>query len=128
MNLELKLRTLGQVKIIEIHGKFDIENTEEFETLFQKQMEANPSILAIDMNKLDYIDSSGIGTLIKSLNAIKNKKGVLILIGLKPMILNVFKLAKLDMFFEIMSNDQFNAKFSTEEDKDIDDLLKKPIT
>ena len=91
-------------------------------------MEANPSILAIDMNKLDYIDSSGIGTLIKSLNAIKNKKGVLILIGLKPMILNVFKLAKLDMFFEIMSNDQFNTKFSTEEDKDIDDLLKKPIT
>jgi anti-sigma B factor antagonist len=66
--------------------------------------------------------------LIKSLNAIKNKKGVLILIGLKPMILNVFKLAKLDMFFEIMSNDQFNTKFSTEEDKDIDDLLKKPIT
>jgi anti-sigma B factor antagonist len=44
------------------------------------------------------------------------------------MILNVFKLAKLDMFFEIMSNDQFNTKFSTEEDKDIDDLLKKPIT
>jgi anti-sigma B factor antagonist len=125
--LELKLRTLGQVKIIEINGKLYIENTEEFETLFQKQMESNPSILAIDMNKLDYIDSSGIGTLIKSLNVVKNKKGILILIGLKPMILNVFKLAKLDMFFEIMSNDQFNAKFSSEEDKEIDDLLKKPL-
>ena len=90
-------------------------------------MESNPSILAVDMNKLDYIDSSGIGTLIKSLNVVKNKKGILILIGLKPMILNVFKLAKLDMFFEIMSNDQFNAKFSSEEDKEIDELLKKPL-
>ena len=90
-------------------------------------MESNPSILAIDMNKLDYIDSSGIGTLIKSLNVVKNKKGILILIGLKPMILNVFKLAKLDMFFEIMTNDQFNAKFSNEEDKEIDELLKKPL-
>jgi anti-anti-sigma factor len=125
--LELKLRTLGKVKIIEIYGKFDIENTEEFETLFQKQLELNPSTLAIDMNKLDYIDSSGIGTLIKSLNAIKGKKGVLILVGLKPMILNVFKLAKLDMFFEILNNEQFEIKFGGEDDKEIDDLMKKSI-
>jgi anti-anti-sigma factor len=122
--LELKLSKLGSVKIIEIHGKFDIESTEEFETLFQKQMESSPSILAIDMNKLDYIDSSGIGTLIKSLNAIKNKKGTLILIGLNNMILNVFKLAKLDMFFQIMTTDDFKKKFSESDDKDIDSLLK----
>ncbi|HNI99207.1 MAG TPA: STAS domain-containing protein, partial [Leptospiraceae bacterium] len=100
--MELKLNSIGKIKIIEIHGKFDIENTEEFETLFQKQLDSSPAMLAIDMNKLDYIDSSGIGTLIKSLNAIKNKKGELVLVGLKPMILNVFKLAKLDMFFQIM--------------------------
>ncbi|MCB1140715.1 MAG: STAS domain-containing protein [Leptospiraceae bacterium] len=125
--MELKLRTLGKVKIIEIYGKFDIENTEEFETLFQKQLEANPSTLAIDMNKLDYIDSSGIGTLIKSLNAIKSKKGILILVGLKPMILNVFKLAKLDMFFEIMTNEQFETKFGNDDDSEIDDLMKKRI-
>lgn len=110
--MELKLSKLGPVKIIEIHGKFDIESTEEFETLFQKQLEQNPSILAIDMNKLEYIDSSGIGTLIKSLNAIKNKKGSLILVGLNNMILNVFKLAKLDMFFQIMSNEEFKLKYS----------------
>ncbi|MDX1960905.1 MAG: STAS domain-containing protein [Leptospiraceae bacterium] len=109
--MELKLSNLGKVKIIEIHGKFDIENTEEFETLFQKQVDTSPTVLAIDMNKLDYIDSSGIGTLIKSLNTLKNKKGQLILVGLKPMILNVFKLAKLDMFFQIMSNEEFKLKY-----------------
>jgi anti-sigma B factor antagonist len=113
--LELKLSNLGKVKVIEIHGKFDIENTEDFETLFQKQLDTNPSILAIDMTKLDYIDSSGIGTLIKSLNTLKNKKGSLLLVGLKPMILNVFKLAKLDMFFQIMTSDDFKLKFTENE-------------
>ncbi|MCB1177044.1 MAG: STAS domain-containing protein [Leptospiraceae bacterium] len=122
--MELKLNSLGKVKIIEIHGKFDIESTEEFEALFQKQMEENPSILVIDMNKLEYIDSSGIGSLIKSLNTIKNKKGNLILVGLNNMILNVFKLAKLDMFFQIMTNDEFKSKFSKNDDSDIDELLK----
>lgn len=122
--MELKLNSLGKVKIIEIHGKFDIENTEEFEALFQKQMEASPSILVIDMNKLEYIDSSGIGSLIKSLNTIKNKKGNLILVGLNSMILNVFKLAKLDMFFQIMTTEEFKNKFSENDDSDIDKLLK----
>ncbi|HNH10019.1 MAG TPA: STAS domain-containing protein [Leptospiraceae bacterium] len=125
--MELKLNSIGKIKIIEIHGKFDIENTEEFETLFQKQLDSSPTMLAIDMNKLDYIDSSGIGTLIKSLNAIKNKKGELVLVGLKPMILNVFKLAKLDMFFQIMNNDDFKAKYTDDDDKDIDQLLRGKI-
>ncbi|MCE9499284.1 MAG: STAS domain-containing protein [Leptospira sp.] len=113
--MELKLNTVGKVKVIEIHGKFDIESTEEFETIFNKQLETNPDTLAIDMNKLDYIDSSGIGSLIKSLNNIKNQKGKLILVGLKPMILNVFKLAKLDMFFQIISNEEFRLKFAGED-------------
>ncbi|MBE7411509.1 MAG: STAS domain-containing protein [Leptospiraceae bacterium] len=112
--MELKLNTVGKTKVIEIYGKFDIESTEEFESIFNKQLELKPETLAIDMNKLDYIDSSGIGSLIKSLNNIKNQKGKLILVGLKPMILNVFKLAKLDMFFQIMSNEDFKLKFENE--------------
>jgi anti-sigma B factor antagonist len=123
--MEIKLNSAGKVKIIEIIGKFDIENTEEFEVVFNKQIESKPSILAIDLNKLDYIDSSGIGCLIKSLNNIKNQKGVLILVGLKPMILNVFKLAKLDLFFQIMTNDDFKNKYSGEDDSEINELLGK---
>lgn len=110
--LELKVGKFGNVKVIEIQGKFDIESTEEFEIVFQKQMENSPSIIAIDMNNLEYIDSSGIGTLIKSLNAIKQNKGNLILVGLNNMLLNVFRLAKLDMFFQIMSNEEFQKQFS----------------
>lgn len=124
--MELRLVTIGNVKQIEITGKFDIESTEEFESIFSKQIEAGPALIAIEMSKLDYIDSSGIGCLIKSLNAIKNKKGKLVLVGMKPMIHNVFKLAKLDMFFEIISPLDFKTKYANDDDdSDIDELLKK---
>ncbi|EMY61056.1 STAS domain-containing protein [Leptospira terpstrae] len=124
--MELKLNTTGKIKTIEIAGKFDIESTEEFESIFAKLIEPNPSIVSIDMSRLDYIDSSGIGSLIKSLNSLKNKKGKLILVGMKPMIQNVFKLAKLDMFFEIMTASDFQSKYvSNDSDSDIDDLLKR---
>ncbi|MCG6145269.1 STAS domain-containing protein [Leptospira bandrabouensis] len=125
--MELKLNATGKIKTIEIAGKFDIESTEEFESIFAKIIEPNPSIVSIDMSRLDYIDSSGIGSLIKSLNSLKNKKGKLILVGMKPMIMNVFKLAKLDMFFEIMNEMDFRTKYVSDDDTDseIDDLLKR---
>ncbi|PKA11889.1 anti-anti-sigma factor [Leptospira meyeri] len=125
--MELKLNATGKIKTIEIAGKFDIESTEEFESIFAKIIEPNPSIVSIEMSRLDYIDSSGIGSLIKSLNSLKNKKGKLILVGMKPMILNVFKLAKLDMFFEIMNEMDFRTKYISDDDTDseIDDLLKR---
>lgn len=120
--MELKLSQVGKVRIIEITGKYDIESTEEFETIFNKQLEAKPEIVAVEMSKLDYIDSSGIGSLIKCLNSLKSKNGKLILVGMKTMIMNVFKLAKLDMFFEIISQSDFHEKYA-DDDSDIDSLL-----
>ncbi|ABZ93871.1 Anti-sigma factor antagonist [Leptospira biflexa serovar Patoc strain 'Patoc 1 (Ames)'] len=124
--MELKLNTTGKIKSIEIAGKFDIESTEEFESIFNKLIESSPNLVSIEMSRLDYIDSSGIGSLIKSLNSLKNKKGKLLLVGMKPMIQNVFKLAKLDMFFEIMNASDFQSKYvDADSDSDIDDLLKR---
>ncbi|GBF41055.1 anti-sigma factor antagonist [Leptospira levettii] len=125
--MELKLNTTGKIKTIEIAGKFDIESTEEFESIFNKLIESSPSLVSIEMSRLDYIDSSGIGSLIKSLNSLKNKKGKLLLVGMKPMIQNVFKLAKLDMFFEILSTSDFQTRYvdGDSDDSDIDDLLKR---
>ena len=40
--MDIKLNSSGKVKIIEIIGKFDIENTEEFEVVFSKQIESKP--------------------------------------------------------------------------------------
>lgn len=122
--MELKLNQVGKIKIIEISGKYDIESTEEFEKIFNQQLDSKPQIVGIDMTKLDYIDSSGIGSLIKCLNSLKNKNGKMILVGIKPMIMNVFKLAKLDMFFEIISKVDFDTKYMDNDD-DIDALLKK---
>jgi anti-sigma B factor antagonist len=122
--MELKLSQSGNIKIIEISGKYDIESTEEFESIFTKQLDTKPEIIAVDMSNLDYIDSSGIGSLIKCLNSTKTKNGKLLLVGMKPMITNVFKLAKLDLFFEILTKIEFKTKYVKEDDSDIDSLLR----
>lgn len=123
--MDIKVSQVGKIIIIELGGKYDIESTEEFESIFQKQLESKPELIAVEMSRLEYIDSSGIGSLIKCLNNLKSKNGKLVLVGMKPMILNVFKLAKLDFFFEILSSLEFKNKYLPEDDSDIDELLKK---
>jgi len=99
------------VSIIEMNGKFDIEQAENFENNFNKLIADRPKTVGLDLNNVNYIDSSAIGSIIKSLNTVKNYGGEMILFGLKPMILNVFKLAKLDNFFKILTAEEFNAKY-----------------
>ena len=109
--MEIQKKARPGITVCELHGKFDIEQAERFENALSEMISNKPSHVGFDLNDVNYIDSSAIGSIIKSLNLIKNYGGEMILFGLKPMILNVFKLAKLDNFFKIMTTEEFMAQF-----------------
>ncbi len=110
-HVEIKKINHASVTIIELNGKFDIEQAENFENNFNQMIQDKPKVVGLDLNNVNYIDSSAIGSIIKSLNHVKNYGGEMILFGLKPMILNVFKLAKLDNFFKILTPEEFTKKY-----------------
>ncbi|MBI3396123.1 MAG: STAS domain-containing protein [Spirochaetia bacterium] len=97
--------------VVEIAGKFVIEQVQNFEATFKTLVKGEPANVAVDLTSVDVIDSSGIGALIKALNLVKNYGGKMILFGMKPLILNVFKIAKLDNFFIVMTAQEFNNRY-----------------
>ncbi|MBI3396736.1 MAG: STAS domain-containing protein [Spirochaetia bacterium] len=109
--VEIKKSTRSGAIVIELSGKFDIEQAQNFESNFNGLIKDKPQNVALDLNDVQYIDSSAIGSIIKALNVVKNYGGEMILFGMKPMILNVFKLAKLDNFFRILTPEEFNRKY-----------------
>jgi anti-sigma B factor antagonist len=52
--------------------------------------------VVLDLNGLTYMDSSGLGTIVKSMTVIKQAGGNLRLAGATPFILSVFKMAYVD--------------------------------
>ena len=94
-----------------LDGKFDIEQTQNFEKTFSDLLEKKPPRIGMNLTDLNFIDSSGMGSLIKCLNKTRNYGGEMILFGLKPMLLNVFKLAKLDNFFKVVTPDEFQKEY-----------------
>ncbi len=109
--MEILKSVRPRITVLALAGKFDIEQAGAFETHFNEVLGEKPQNIGLDMSGITYIDSSAIGSIIKSLNLIKNIGGNIVLFDLKPMIFNVFKLARLDNFFTIISRDDFNAQF-----------------
>ncbi len=106
-----KTRHGDDLLVLKLEGKFDIEQSETFEKNFEDMIGDRPAKVGVDMTAVNFIDSSGMGSMIKGLNKVKNYGGEMILFGLKPMILNVFRLAKLDNFFKIVTPEEFESQY-----------------
>jgi anti-anti-sigma factor len=109
---------IGQKKInerlvlINITGRFNIEEVFNFEKVINDVILLDPEAICIDLSGLKYIDSSGIGSLIKAMNITKNKNIDLILSDLNTEIMNIFKLAYLDRFFNLSTRADTLKKFA----------------
>ena len=91
------------VFIIKAIGRFNIEEVLNFEKKVNKYMFKKIKTIALDLSELKYIDSSGIGSLIKTMNISYSHNIDLVIIDISSDILNIFKLAFLDKFFTITS-------------------------
>ena len=101
----------GDVKIILIDGEFYLESVEFAEEIWNEQVAKNPTVIAFNCANIKFVDSSAIGILVKFLNISRDVNIELIFFDLSETLLSIFKTAKLENFFKIMSKSQFEAAF-----------------
>ena len=65
--MEITQRENGGIVIMDIQGEIDLYNAPEIKDNIQKLIEAQKYNIIINLEKVSYIDSSGIGALISSL-------------------------------------------------------------
>lgn len=105
-------------------GKLDIDSGEEFEEKCKSQaLDSAEKTIGINLEQIEYIDSSGLGTLIKVLNLAKNDGKQLLVFGAPPKVQNVFQLARLEKFFTFTDKKKFSKEFPTEADAEIDSMI-----
>ena len=63
----------------------------------------NPKLL-LDFGTVDHLSSAALGMLINVNNRVKNQNGQLRLAGIKPQIMEVFEITKLNKLFRILPN------------------------
>ncbi|MBN1532518.1 MAG: STAS domain-containing protein [Spirochaetes bacterium] len=103
----------GKIVVISINDAITIQNINQLEKVWDEQLKKKPRVIAINFARVERIDSIGLSHLVKmSRNAII-KETELILYSLNTPILDLFKIARLDTFFNILIESEFKDKYLT---------------
>ena len=103
--MDITKRTSGDVVMLDIAGEIDLYNAPEIKDIISKLIEEQKYNVIINLEKVSYIDSSGIGALISSLSNLKKYQGGLKIINVYASVRKVFELTKLTSFFEIYDSE-----------------------
>lgn len=98
--------------IVILSGKYDISEILRFEALFKELLKEMPERIALNLNELEYIDSSGIGSLIRCMNFASHESVPFVCYDLNEKLYNLFKAAKLDQYMPLLTIHEFNALFN----------------
>lgn len=104
--MDITTRSKGEVVILDISGEIDLYNAPEIKDIINKLIEERKYNVIINLEKVSYIDSSGIGALISSLSNLKKYQGGLKIINVYASVRKVFELTKLTSFFEIFDAEE----------------------
>lgn len=104
--MEITRRESGEVQILDVNGEIDLYNAPEIKELISTLISEQKYNVIINLDRVSYIDSSGIGALISSLSNLKKYQGGLKIIHVAGSVRKVFELTKLTSFFEIHDSEQ----------------------
>lgn len=104
--MEIKTKENNDIVILDIEGEIDLYNAPALKDVIKENIEIQKYNIIINLGKVSYIDSSGIGALISSLSNLKKYQGGLKIISVTGSVRKVFELTKLTNFFEIFDSEE----------------------
>lgn len=99
MDLSLKTRAEGPFQVIEVGGEVDVYTAPKLRESIVSAVDAGHTRLIIDVEKVDFLDSTGLGVLVGSLKRVRAEGGSLDIVCTQERILKIFDITGLDKVF-----------------------------
>ena len=100
--MPISTRRLDKTTILDISGDIDLAHSTEVRRMVLQEFRENrtPRVI-LNLRDVNYIDSSGVASLVEGLKASRDVGSRLILFGLSPIAHEVLQLSRLLKIFEI---------------------------
>jgi anti-sigma B factor antagonist len=102
--LNAHVKEVGGVPVVELEGEIDLSTSAIFKETVYQVIESGHKDVIIDLNELEFMDSTGLGVLVAALKKTTMEGGSIRLICNKRNILKVFTITGLDKVFSIYAN------------------------
>lgn len=101
--IRVEIENKNNKSVLHIRGKIDLSSARNLENSFKEAIEEKPEAIYLDLSETDYIDSSGIGSIIKCMNKSKKEGVAFGCCDPGDDVLSIFKIAKLDGYLNLTS-------------------------
>ena len=102
--MSIKVRQETELMVVTLSGRFDALMAKEFKNCMSGLIDNSRVLIALDMAEIDFIDSSGLGSLVGALKGVAREKGEIRIAGLSPEVRTIFELTRLHRIFDIYEN------------------------
>ena len=99
---QIRTREHGAWQVVELHGEVDLHSSPLVRQTFLQLLERRPARLIVDLTAVQYMDSSGVGTLVDFKRRVDVARTALVLAGVQPRVRSLLQITQLEKFFRIV--------------------------
>ncbi len=104
MDFDVNVEEQGDVAIVAVRGELDISTSPVLRDRLVELGSSRTTKLVVDLEAVEFLDSTGLGVLVGGLKRMRSKDGDLVLVCTKPRILKVFEITALTRVFRIAAS------------------------
>jgi len=105
-DVSFEISTENDVDLVNISGQLDAFTTPDVKAEFKKLTDARRYKLVLNLQGVDYVNSTGIGAIVAVAQQVRRRKGDLKIYGMKPDIRKVFDLVGASKILEIFETER----------------------
>lgn len=94
----------GETEAVDIDGEIDVSTSPRIKDILNTLIDTGHHNLVLNLERVRYIDSTGLVAFISALKRVREKQGKIVLICTNPHILKIFNITGLSNVFEIFSS------------------------
>ncbi len=99
--MELSVREIDSIPVIDVFGEVDLYNAKSIKDAIDEKVKEQKYEIVVNLEKVPFMDSSGIGTLVTGMYKLKKYHGNLKVSGVNGSVAKVFKLTGMESHLEI---------------------------
>ena len=104
MELGLNTASEGDYQVVAVVGELDVFTAPKLEALLQELVASGHVHLVVDLTEVSFLDSTGLGVMVKALKWVREKDGSLQVVAADERIVKVFKITGLDSVMSLRSD------------------------
>lgn len=112
--MEMSVRERGAVAVINLSGRLDLASGTALKDQIKKLLAKNSTAVHLNLQHVEFINSSGLGALVSIMKEVRLFKGRLTLSNLASYVQEIFDITQLSHIFEIyQTEDEACASYQT---------------